>query len=320
MRVSDAIERVLAATSRGELMNAITASAGEVAAADGVRIAELQLAPKVAYRVVGQRLPAPDPSPTIVRSPLSHPIVAEYARTRFRGWVSMQDLLPGRAWLHHPLYREVYRPLGLYAHISCAVRDTGTVMYSLSLNRAGRDFSAHERDQLDQYRRLVSVAWRQVDEHEAVRATLAALDDDTDQAAVLVFTPDPVQPRLVYSSEAMTRLLATEPGVSDAIQAAVAARSSLPARLASGRALRMTVARSANAVVVRAFAPSNAALTEREHQVLRALAHGATAHAIGHQLGISERTVGKHLENIYAKLGVHDRLDAALLARSLGIS
>lgn len=60
-------------------------------------------------------------------------------------------------------------------------------------------------------------------------------------------------------------------------------------------------------------------LTPREREVLALLATGRTAQAIGRETGISHRTVRKHLENAYAKLGVHDRLQAVELARDLGI-
>lgn len=54
-------------------------------------------------------------------------------------------------------------------------------------------------------------------------------------------------------------------------------------------------------------------LTPRQLRVMALVARGATDHAIAHELGISRRTVGKHLENAYAVLGVHDRTSAALL-------
>jgi DNA-binding CsgD family transcriptional regulator len=60
-------------------------------------------------------------------------------------------------------------------------------------------------------------------------------------------------------------------------------------------------------------------LTAREIQVLAVVSQGLTAHACGHVLRISERTVRKHLEHAYAKLGCHDRLSAVLKARRLGL-
>jgi DNA-binding NarL/FixJ family response regulator len=53
-------------------------------------------------------------------------------------------------------------------------------------------------------------------------------------------------------------------------------------------------------------------LSARERQVLALVAEGRTDRAIGHRLGVSVRTVQKHLEHAYAKLGVNDRTSAAL--------
>jgi len=54
-------------------------------------------------------------------------------------------------------------------------------------------------------------------------------------------------------------------------------------------------------------------------EVLRHVGAGLTADAIGHLLRISGRTVRKHLENAYRKLGCHDRLLAVQHARTLGL-
>jgi DNA-binding CsgD family transcriptional regulator len=60
-------------------------------------------------------------------------------------------------------------------------------------------------------------------------------------------------------------------------------------------------------------------LTPREVAVLGLLVEGLTAAAIGRRLGIAERTVQKHLEHAYGKLGVADRLTAVLRAQHLGL-
>jgi DNA-binding CsgD family transcriptional regulator len=57
-----------------------------------------------------------------------------------------------------------------------------------------------------------------------------------------------------------------------------------------------------------------AGLTAREVQVLRLVAEGATNRSIGTTLGLSERTVDRHVSNIFAKLGVSSRVAATALA------
>jgi DNA-binding CsgD family transcriptional regulator len=56
-----------------------------------------------------------------------------------------------------------------------------------------------------------------------------------------------------------------------------------------------------------------ASLTAREIVILRLVAAGRTNRAIAHQLQLSPRTVAKHLEHVYRKLGVSSR--AAAVAR-----
>lgn len=55
-------------------------------------------------------------------------------------------------------------------------------------------------------------------------------------------------------------------------------------------------------------------LTHRESEVLLWIAKGKANRDIGEILGLSARTVNKHLEQIYAKLGVENRASAAVKA------
>ena len=61
----------------------------------------------------------------------------------------------------------------------------------------------------------------------------------------------------------------------------------------------------------------NVALTPRETEVLSWLAKGKTNRDIADILGMSHRTVNKHLEHIYEKLGVETRSAATALANKL---
>ncbi|MDP3449223.1 MAG: response regulator transcription factor [Anaerolineaceae bacterium] len=59
-------------------------------------------------------------------------------------------------------------------------------------------------------------------------------------------------------------------------------------------------------------------LTEREQQVLKAVALGERSKEVAFKLGISERTVKAHLASIYNKLGVDSRAAAIAIAAQRG--
>lgn len=61
-------------------------------------------------------------------------------------------------------------------------------------------------------------------------------------------------------------------------------------------------------------------LTPRELEVLLWVSRCKTNRDIGDILGLSPRTVNKHLEHIYEKLGVETRTAAAALAMRVGFS
>ena len=60
-------------------------------------------------------------------------------------------------------------------------------------------------------------------------------------------------------------------------------------------------------------------LTDRELEVIRALAQGKSDRQIAHSLGISEKTVNNHTSNIYRKLHIFDRTQAVIYAIREGV-
>jgi response regulator RpfG family c-di-GMP phosphodiesterase/DNA-binding CsgD family transcriptional regulator len=62
-----------------------------------------------------------------------------------------------------------------------------------------------------------------------------------------------------------------------------------------------------------------AGLTEREVEVLRLIARGRSNREVAAELVVSPRTVGTHVEHIYAKAGVSTRAGAALFAMEHGL-
>ena len=61
-----------------------------------------------------------------------------------------------------------------------------------------------------------------------------------------------------------------------------------------------------------------AGLTERELEIVKAVARGLSNKAISKELWVTEQTVKFHLTNVYRKLGVANRTEAARWAFSHG--
>jgi NarL family two-component system response regulator LiaR len=66
-------------------------------------------------------------------------------------------------------------------------------------------------------------------------------------------------------------------------------------------------------------AAKEAGLTERELVILRAVARGLSNEAIAKELWVAEQTVNFHLTNIYRKLGIANRTEAARYAFENGL-
>ena len=65
--------------------------------------------------------------------------------------------------------------------------------------------------------------------------------------------------------------------------------------------------------------PSGVELTGREHEVLALVIAGHSNKQIARRLGISEKTVKGHLTNLFQRIGVTDRTQAALWAERSGL-
>jgi DNA-binding NarL/FixJ family response regulator len=72
-------------------------------------------------------------------------------------------------------------------------------------------------------------------------------------------------------------------------------------------------------VAARLGEPASAALTRREREIVRHVALGLRNAEVARRLSISEVTVKTHVNNIFQKLGIRDRVELALYAIRMGI-
>jgi DNA-binding NarL/FixJ family response regulator len=95
------------------------------------------------------------------------------------------------------------------------------------------------------------------------------------------------------------------------------------AELTSARAAFSRLGALADAAMTDAYlggAELPGRLTERQAEVLRLVAAGKRNREIAESLVISEHTVARHLQDIYAKLGVSSRAAATAFAIEHGIA
>lgn len=102
---------------------------------------------------------------------------------------------------------------------------------------------------------------------------------------------------------------ASLPVLLNALRQVAAGEASLPQALAVRLVTRL--ARQSPAPIETVLPE---ALSEREREVLILLAQGLSNKEIAQRLYLSVRTVEGHLANIYGKLGIHSRTEAALYA------
>ncbi len=105
----------------------------------------------------------------------------------------------------------------------------------------------------------------------------------------------------------------TKPLKTDEVLARVAAHLRTARELQAARSLPASRPHARTALDLAPLS-SRYQLTGREVEVLHWVACGKTNRDIGDILGLSPRTVNKHLEHVYVKLGVGTRTAAATLA------
>jgi DNA-binding NarL/FixJ family response regulator len=262
-----------------------------------------------------------------------NPLVAATATGNVR---KFSDFLSLRQLHRLELYDVVYRRLGVEHQIAFVLPAPRASVIGVALNRNRSDFSERDRSILEAAKPMVIQAYERavtLGLMHGVRSALERAADASEQAIVVLHPSGRIQ-FATDAAQAALRALPSpdQPGCLPeplaAWSEAQRRRSSealpfteplaLPAGTA--RLIRGGVA-GFDAIVIERSAPYGAVgwrdggLTKREAEVLTLVARGLSNIQIALQLELSERTVAKHLEHTYAKLGVASRTAAVAWGR-----
>jgi DNA-binding CsgD family transcriptional regulator len=253
---------------------------------------------------------------------LHHPTTAHRRRTGYMGALADSDYYSRHARLRHDVFApEFHAHLGIVDALSvCVSRSSGSTA-ELWFESKGRDFDARDRLVLDLLRPHLAARHRQARLRQLLASALTALEavsDPADARAAVVLVSS--AGRIEFASPAARRLLAEYFGHCG---------TNLPTPLAewrqagsqtayrAGRDGRILVAEAVgsaqSALMLHEELAQLTSLTAREWDVMRWVEAGKTNDEIAGLLFISPGTVKKHLEHVYAKLGVRTR--TAALAR-----
>jgi DNA-binding CsgD family transcriptional regulator len=268
-----------------------------------------------------------------------NPVLAHQAGTGDGRPRRLSDFIT-RAQFHKTrLYQEVYRHLDVEYLLGLTLPSRPPVVIGLGLTRGGVvDFTDTDVALMAAARPHLIQAYRQAELASTRNATIAALEAGLEALGVPALVADgsgrvtmatPLARRLLarrLGATGSTSQLATEVRDALAQRRAAGTPATEPLRLADGdggvtlRVLRGPEQATDLLIVepgdagLNVVALQGLGLTRREAEAVRWIALGRRGGDVARLMGISPRTVEKHLENAYGKLGVTSASDAAATA------
>jgi DNA-binding CsgD family transcriptional regulator len=276
-----------------------------------------------------------------------HPLIAHYRRTRDGQALKISDFLTRSRFQRLGLYNEFYRRLDVEHQMAFTLPAPWPLVIGIALNRGRQDFSERERLLLNLLRPHLVQAYRNAEAVSQMAQDQALIGQGLEtlgRAAMVVTRDGRIRQetararqwlgeyfrgrarRMDHLPEAVWRwvrhqeaMLASQDDVPPAREPLVLEREGkrLVVRLLSGPTQSLLLFEEKQTALEPA-AFERLGLTRREAEVLAWVAQGKTNAEIGTILGARPRTVAKHLERIYQKLGIENRTAAAALALTSG--
>ena|GEM_PF-1298671 len=266
-----------------------------------------------------------------------NPVLAYTRRTRDGRPRRISDFLSTREYHALPLYREFYGQINAEYQVALSLPSRPPVVIGLTLTRADTDFSDHEVLQLGAARPHLIQAYRNAELAATREATIAALEARLEDVGTAVIVVDR-HGRVDLATPTGQRYLAGPLGgppnrLSAPVTAQLAARRAAGTPASEplivpgegGRDLSLRVLRGpgdgSDMLVIEPGASGlsvpaleGLGLTRRQAEALRWVALGRRGPEVARLMGLSPRTVEKHLQAAAAGLGVSGAAEAAATA------
>ncbi|MGH2886356.1 MAG: response regulator transcription factor [Solirubrobacteraceae bacterium] len=259
-----------------------------------------------------------------------HPVIAHYRRTRDGRPYAISDFLSARAFHQTGIYRHFYRHLGAEDQLSFVLPDPFLII-GVALNRARRGFSARDRQVCNLLRPHLVQAYRGVEAATLMKRMtstfeLAAAErglgfirvDDEGRPYETSITAQSILHR--FFDLLSTSLLPDEISQWLARDRGRTSPAELVLYRPDGRRLIVHRAPAASGdLLLLSEQPKGPldtrklGLTAREAEVLALVREGLATKRIASTIGISPRTVDKHIQHALDKLGVRTRMQAIVL-------
>jgi DNA-binding CsgD family transcriptional regulator len=268
-----------------------------------------------------------------------HPWGQRVLTTPDYGVHTVSDFMPDRVFRRLDLYQEYYRHLGISRQLGVSLSVPPSLFIPIVINRDGRDYGSRERQMLDVLRPHLTQAfhnahaWERMSERRSsFQRLFQTLDKalvETDRYGKILWTSPGADSFFLRHRLRDSKPSAYLPStLLDWMLNAVRKREPQSVLSTPAKPLRLRTASGTLTIHLVEAAervrllledrsetlPSDdelaSQLSPREQEVLRILATGRSNDQIARLLGISRRTVQKHLERIYERLGVENRTAA----------
>jgi DNA-binding CsgD family transcriptional regulator len=276
----------------------------------------------------------PEPTAHLAARMDQHPLIRYISETGDGSAKKISDFWTQEEFHASDIYRLAYGPMGVEYQMSVALIAPRPIVIGIVVCRADSDFTERDRMVFNLLRPHFVQAWHNARDQRRMRALLgAAVNASEPGAAGLVLLSDPPQELIPGTLVSLYRYFGRPTHTSPLPARVERWLATEQGRLRNEKSLELLKplsGESGGQRMVLRYLPApgddpgalllreqaqmpqrqsleSLGLTVRESEIVECVISGATNASIGETLHVSAATVKKHLENIYAKLGVRGR-------------